>query len=71
MGVPIDEYKVMGRLDNHPIVFVPLWESAPASDGDKWTFDLCNNLLYYLGELIDLIMACQLNESDEAIFKHS
>ena len=58
MGVPIDEYKVVRRLDNHPIVTVPLWESTPASDGDKWTFDLCDNLLDYLGELADLIMAC-------------
>ena len=39
MGVPIDEYKMVYRLDNHPIVIVPLWESTPASDGDKRTFD--------------------------------
>ena len=37
MGVPIDEYKMLCRLDNHPIVNVPLWESTPASDGDKRT----------------------------------
>ena len=58
MGVPVDEYKVVSRLDCHPIVTVPLWESAPASDGYKRTFDLCNNLLDYLWELADLIMAC-------------
>ena len=55
MGVPVDEYKVMSRLDRHPIVTVPPWESAPTSDGDKRTFDLCNNLLNYL---VDLIMSC-------------
>ena len=58
MSVPIDEYKVVSRLDNHPIVTIPLWKSTPASDGDKWTFDLCNNQLYYLGKLADLIMTC-------------
>ena len=58
MSVPVDEYKVVSKLDNHPIVIVPLWESAPVSDGDKWTFDFCNNLLNYLGKLVDLIMAC-------------
>ena len=58
MSVPIDEYKVVSRLDKHPIVTIPLWESAPASDGDKLAFDFRNNLLNYLGELADLIMAC-------------
>ena len=58
MSVPIDECQVLSRLDIHPIVTVPLWESALASDGDKWTFDFCNNLLNDLGKLADLIMAC-------------
>ena len=58
MSVPVDEYKMVSRLDRHPVVTVPLWDSAPAFDGDKRTFDLCNNLLNYLGELVDLIMAC-------------
>ena len=58
MGISIDENKVVGRLNNHPIVTVPLWEGAPTSDRDEWTVDLCNHLLNDLGELVDLIMAC-------------
>ena len=56
MSVPVDEYKVVGRLNSHPIVTVPLWESALASDGYKRTFDLCYNLLDYLRELTGLNM---------------
>ena len=70
MGVPIDKYKMVSRLDNHPIVSVPLWESAPASDGDKWTLDFGDNLTDDLRELVDLVMACELDEPDEPIFKH-
>ena len=40
MGVPVDEYKMVRRLGNHPIVSVLLWESTPASDRDKWTIGL-------------------------------
>ena len=58
MGVPANEYKVVSRLDHYQIVTVPLWESALTSDGNKWTFDLYNNLLNYLEKLADLIMAC-------------
>ena len=58
MGMSIDENKVVSRLNNHPIVTVPLWEGAPTSDRDEWTVDLCNHLLNDLGELVDLIMAC-------------
>ena len=39
VGVPVDEYKMVRRLDIHPIVSVPVGESTPASDRDKWTFD--------------------------------
>ena len=58
MGVPIDEYKMVRRLDNHPIVFIPLWESTPASNRDKWTLDFGDNLSDDLWELVDLVMAC-------------
>ena len=58
MGIPIDENKMVGRQNSHPIVIVPLWEGAPTSDRDKWTVDLCNHLLNDLGELANLIMAC-------------
>ena len=58
MGIPIDENKVVGRQDSHPIVTVPLWEGTPTSDKDEWTVDLCYHLLNDLGELVDLIMAC-------------
>ena len=33
MGVPINKNKVVGRVNRHPIVTVPLWKSTPASDG--------------------------------------
>ena len=56
MSIPIDEYKVVGRLNSHPIATVPLWESTPASDGYKGTLDLPDHLLDYLGELADLNM---------------
>ena len=55
MGIPIDENKMVGRLNSHPIVIVPLWEGAPTSDSDEWTVDLCNYLLNDLGELANLI----------------
>ena len=71
VGMSIDENKVVSRLNSHPIVTVPLWEGAPTSDRDKWTVDLINHLLNDLGELANLIMACQLDKSDEAVFKHS
>ena len=58
MGIPIDENKVVGKLNNHPIVTVPLWDGAPTSNRDVWTVDLCNDLLNDLGELVDLIMTC-------------
>ena len=56
MGVPINKNKVVGRLNSHPIVVVPSWESALASDGHERTFDLPDHLLDYLGELADLNM---------------
>ena len=52
MGIPIDENKVVGRLDSHPIVTIPLWEGAPTSDEDEWTVDLCNHLLNDLDSLM-------------------
>ena len=58
MGVSINENKVVGRVNRHPIVTVPLWKSTPASDGHKGTFNLPNHLLDYLGKLADLIMVC-------------
>ena len=58
MGISIDENKVVGRLNGHPIVTIPLWEGAPTSDRDERTVDLCNHLLNDLRELLDLIMAC-------------
>ena len=57
MGVAIDENKMVGRLNSHPIITVPLWEGAPTSDRHKRTVDLCNHLLNDLRELADLIMA--------------
>ena len=71
MGIPVNKNKVVGRMYCHPIVTVPLWESTPASDGYKRTFDLPDHLLDYLGELADLNMVRQLDESKETIFKHS
>ena len=62
MGVPINKNKVVGRLNSHPIVNVPLREGTPASDGYKGTFDLPDHLLDYLGELADLIMVRKLDE---------
>ena len=56
MSIPINKYKVVGRLNSHPIVTVPLRENTLASDGYKRTFDLSDHLLYYLGELADLNM---------------
>ena len=56
MGIPIDENKVLGRLNSHPIVTVPLWEGAPISDRYKRTVDLCDCLLNDFRELADLIM---------------
>ena len=70
MCVPINKYKVVGRLNSHPIATVPLWKSTPASDGNKRTFDLSDHLLDYLGELADLNMVRQLDEFKESIFKH-
>ena len=58
VGVTINENKVSGRGDRHPIITIPLWEGAPASDGYKWTSDLLDNLLDDLRELVDLIMVC-------------
>ena len=58
VGVPINKNKVVGRLNSHPIVAVPLWESTPASDGYKRTSDFPDHLLDYLWELADLNMAC-------------
>ena len=52
MGIPINENKMVSRLNNHPIVIVPLWEGAPTSDGDRWTVDLCNHLLNDLDSLM-------------------
>ena len=46
---------MVGRLNSHPIVIVPLWEGAPTSDSEEWTVDLCNYLLNDLGELANLI----------------
>ena len=57
MGISIDKNKMVGRLNSHPIVTIPLWEGAPTSDRDKWIVDLCNHLLDDLGELANLIMA--------------
>ena len=57
MGVTIDKNKMVGRLNSHPIVTIPLWESAPTSDGYKRTVDLGDHLLNDLRELADLIMA--------------
>ena len=56
MGVTIDENKMVGRLDIHPIFTVPLWEGALTSDRYKRTVDLCDRLLNDLRELDDLIM---------------
>ena len=58
MGIPINENKMVSRLNSHPIITIPLWEGAPTSDRDKWIVDLSNHLLNDLGELTDLIMAC-------------
>ena len=71
MGVPINKNKVVGRLDSHPIVNTPLWESAPAPDCYKRTSDFPDHLLDYLGELAYLNMVRQLDEPKETIFKHS
>ena len=49
VGIPNDENKVVGRLNSHPIVIVPLWEGAPTSDRYKCTVNLCNHLLNDLG----------------------
>jgi len=61
---------LVGRLNSHPIVNIPLWESAPAPDCYKRTFDLPDHLLDYLGELADLNMVRQLDESKETILEH-
>ena len=57
MSISIDKDKMLSRLNNHPVVIVPLWDYAPAPDRYKWTIDLCDHLLNDLGELADLIMA--------------
>ena len=56
MGISIDEDQMVGRLNIHPIITVPLWEGAPTSDGHKRTVDLNNHLLNDLRKLADLIM---------------
>ena len=56
MGVTIDEDKMVGRQNIHPIITVPLWEGAPTSDEHKRTVDLCDRLLNDLRELADLTM---------------
>ena len=62
MGVPINKNKVVGRLNSHPIVNIPLWESAPAPDCYKRISNFPDHLLDYLGELADLIMVRKLDE---------
>ena len=56
MGVPINENKMVGKLNSHLIITVPLWEGAPTSDRHKRTAGLCNHLLNDLRELADLSM---------------
>ena len=56
MGVSIDENKMVGWLDIHPIITVPLWESAPTSDCHKRAVGFGNCLLNDLRELADLLM---------------
>ena len=57
MVITIDENKMVGRMNSHPIITVPLWEGASTSYEHKRTVDLCNHLLNDLRELADLIMA--------------
>ena len=57
MVITIDKNKMVGRMNSHPIITVPLWEGAPTSYGHKRTVDLCDHLLNDLRELVDLIMA--------------
>ena len=51
-----DENKMVGWLDIHPIITIPLWESAPTFNRYKRTVDLSNYLLNDLRELADLLM---------------
>ena len=70
MGIPINKNKVVGGMNSHPIVNIPLWESTPTPDCYKRAFDFSNHLLDYLGELADLNMVRQLDEFKETILKH-
>ena len=56
MSISINQNKVVGRLNRHPVAAIPLRESTPASYGYKRTSDLSDHLLDYLGELADLTM---------------